>query len=150
MTLLTLTLSPTEPLVIGDADTVVSVVRVQGNQVKVQIDADPDTQINRGSIYLGKKLLPEYDYVNTPMIDLWQENSELMTELLEQVVNNLHLEKVNYDALPEKSKRIFNMINPKLYMKVVELFLAKFLYINQLEFNLESVELFKKDFLEEG
>jgi len=147
MSSLLLTLSPDEPLVIGDADAVVNIIRTEGKYVKVRVDADKKTQINRGSIYIGKKLVPEYDYINTPLINLWKENSELMSELLEQTANELHLENVDYDNLPEKTKRIFAMVSPKLYMKVIELFLAKFLYVHQLEFTREAVELFTSDFL---
>lgn len=147
MTLLTLTISPNEPLVIGDGDIVISVVRTQGSQVKIRINADTDVQVNRGSIYLGKKLIPEYNDITEPVVNLWEENATLMGELLEQAAANLHLETIDYEKLPERTKRIFSLITPKLYMKVIELFLAKFLYIHNLQFNEESVEIFKNDFL---
>lgn len=147
MSLLVLTLNPNEPLVIGDADVIIKIVETRGKYVKITVDADVKTPINRGSVFLGKKMLPEYDYISMPLYDLWKENPDLMSELLEQTAQDLHLENIDYENLPEKSKRIFSMVNRDLYMKVVELFLAKFLYVNKLEFNAESVELFKNDFL---
>lgn len=92
-------------------------------------------------------LVPERDYISTPIIDLWKENPDLMRDLMNRIDDGLHMENFDYDKLPEKSKRIFSMVSPELYMKVVELFLAKFLYVNNLEFTEEAVEMFKNDFL---
>ena len=147
MASLLLTLSPDEPLVIGDAETVINVISTQGKYVRVRVDADKKTEVNRGSIYIRKKLIPKLDYINTPIKDLWSENPELMDELLEQTANGLRLENFNFEQLSGKAKRIFSMISPKFYGKIIELFLAKFLYANNLEFNTESVKLFKNDFL---
>ncbi len=146
MSSLYLTLNPSEPLVLGDADVVVTILRTRGKYVQVRVDADEQIQINRGSIYIGKKLIPNWDYIDIPLRNLQEDNPELMADLLEKTADNLYFKDFTYDDLSEKAKRIFSMVDRDCFMKVVDLFLAKFLYVNQLEFNEESLELFKNNF----
>jgi len=53
--MLILTRRISESLIIGDKEIVISILGIKGNQVRIGIDAEKDTQIDREEIYLRKK-----------------------------------------------------------------------------------------------
>lgn len=55
--MLILTRRISESLIIGDKEIVISILGIKGNQVRIGIDAEKDTQIDREEIYLRKKHL---------------------------------------------------------------------------------------------
>ena len=149
---LVLTISPTDPLVINDAEIIVRILETKGNLVRIRVEADRSVALNRGRIYLNKKLsdseLEKNGYINTPLKDMFKMGSEKIAKLLEEV----HEKMKNYDwvtgvKLPEKTLKLLDVVGEKGYRHLIELFFAKFLFVTNLPFCDESVLEFKKDFL---
>lgn len=152
MTTLVLTLSPMEPLVINDAEIVVKIKEVRGNQVKVKIDADKGVALNRGKVYLNKKLsnsaLGGTTYIDAPIKEFLDEDSEELIQLLEIIHENMdRYDWVTDINLPEKTQRLLRVVGSENYKRLIETFFAKFLFVTNLSLNDESVLEFKKDFL---
>ena len=131
---LVLIISPTDPLVINDAEIIVRILEAKGNLVRIRIEADRSVALNRGSIYLHKKLsdskLEENGYINTPIKDMFKMGSKKIALLLEEVQTAM----VDHDwttgvKLPDKTLKLLDVVGKKGYRSLAELFFAKFLFV---------------------